>query len=300
MKCNTGTGVNYLYNCAYIDDYVQQLGILDFCYTGTNNTTDKIDSIQKQLKAFETEIFASEQQALLAIKAKYNVSNEIWQKYMADLHRMKTIYTKHLTKKNPDIIHDPNIPTDIFKTLVALLEQNGINPHSIHIKIVTDQKTIDENPTTIAQAVSGITIFTSDASEQNFISYIHEPAKIEIFPRMLTETSQINIMSTCAHEIQHVIQNHTLTTSILSAYLSHYYNIKNSEFQQTPEYHTLAQVHEAQAEILSAIRDPKIAECLKTKRAKMYYPDHLYEEHFYHLAYINMLWQVREWLEKPR
>ncbi len=297
MKFNTGTGVDYIKNCAYIDEYIQKLGILDLCYTNTNNKADKIDSIQKQLEAFGTELLAVEQKALLAIKAKYNVSNEIWQKYIADVHRMKTIYTKHLTKKNPDVIHDQNVPAHILETLITLLQHNGINPHSIHIKMVTDQKIIDENPMTIAQAVSGITIFTSNQSEQNFISYTHKPAKIEIFPCMLTETSQINIMSTCAHEIEHVIQNHTLTTSILSAYLSHYYNIKNSEFKQTPEYHTLAQIHEAQAEILAAIKDPKIAQCLKTKRARMYYPDHLYEEHFYHLAYINMLWKVRGWLE---
>jgi hypothetical protein len=177
-----------------------------------------------------------------------------------------------------------------------LLHQNGIDPHSIHITLA-DQETIDKNPHTIAQAINGISVFTSDRPEHNFISYKHQPAKIEIFPSMLTETSVVNIMSTCAHEIQHIIQHHNLTTVILEAYLIHYYHVDLQEFKQTPEYHTLAQIHEAQAEILAAIKNPKIAECLKTKRETMYYPDHLYEEHFYHLAYIDMLWKTHTYLE---
>lgn len=297
---NDGNEASYATNCAHINRIQNIHCVLRAAYHRLSHKTSNLNkvlvSIKNELAEIEQWIFNLEQEALLAIKEKYQISNDIWQKYMADVHRMKTIYTKNLHKDH-NVTHDPNIPANIMETLIALLQQNGINPQSIHIKMVTDQQTIDENPMTIARAINVVSVFTSDKSEQNFISYNHEPATIEIFPRMLTKTSTVNLISTCAHEIQHVIQNHNITTIILNTYLSHYYSVTKEEFYQTPEYHKLAQIHEAQAEILSATKDPKIAECLKTKRETTYYPDHLYEKHFYHLAYINMLWKVHGLLE---
>ena len=63
------------------------------------------------------------------------------------------------------------------------------------------------------------------------------------------------------------------------------------------EFHRLKQIHESQAETLSATKDPKIAECLKTKRETNYYPDCLYEEHFFQLAHIDMLWKTHTYLK---
>lgn len=297
MQFNKGTGVNYDKNCEKIDKYIKQLGILNFYCTNTNNKAEKINSIQKQFEEIGTKLLAAEQQALLGIKTKYNISNEIWQKYTADVHRMKTIHTKNMKKAHQNIIHDPTIPANILETLIALLQQNGINPQSIHIKMVTDQKIIDENPHTIAQVKNCVYFTISNKSEQNFITYNYQSPTIELFPRMTKKTSISDIIGTCAHEIQHLIQNHTLTTNILIAYLNHYYNIQENEFEKSSEYHKLSQIHEAQAEILSAIKNPKIAECLKIKRQKMYYPDHLYEEHFFHLASIDMLWKTHTMLK---
>jgi uncharacterized protein YifE (UPF0438 family) len=294
MEFNTGTGVNYSKNCQKINDYVRKMGVLNFCYTDTRNRAEKINSIQNQLAAFETELFVSEQQALLAIKEKYQISNEIWQKYMADLHRMKTIYTKSMQKSHPDAIHDPNIPADILEILITLLQQNGINPHNLHLKMA-DQKEIDKYPNRIAQAADYISYLES--SKELTISYTYEPSSIELFPQMTENKSITDTIATCAHEIQHIIQHHSLTKNILIEYLNIYYNITYAELKKTPEFNKLAQIHEAQAEILSAIADPKIAECLKIERQETYYPDRLYEEHFFQLAHIDMLWKTREWLE---
>jgi hypothetical protein len=117
---------------------------------------------------------------------------------------------------------------------------------------------------------------------------------------MIEQISITHITSTCAHEIQHILQHRHLTSTLLLWYLNTYYNVGHTDLEKTPEFHKLAQIHEAQAEILSAIKDPKIAECLKIKRETVYYPDHLYEEHFFQLAHIDMLWQAREWLENSQ
>ncbi len=295
MEFNKGTGVNYDKNCEKIDKYVKKIGVLDFCCVDTHNKTDKINSIQIQLKTIETELLATEQKALLAIKEKYNVSDEIWQKYISDLHRMKTVYTKSMQKSHPDTIHDPNVPADVYEILITLLQQNGINPQSIDIGMVSDQEEIDKHPNTVAHA--GDDIILLDTSKELTIAYTYEPSCIEFFPRMIEERSITDKIATCAHEVQHTIQHHHLTKTLLVWYLDRHYNITYAQLKETPEFNNLERIHEAQAEILAAINDPKIAECLKTYRKTAYYPGHLYEEHFYHLAYIDTLWKVRGWLE---
>lgn len=257
---------------------------------------DKVlSSIKTELTEIEEWMLTQEQEALLAIKEKYQISNEIWQKYLADLHRMKTIFTKNLQQSHPDAIHDPNIPADIHKMLITLLEQNGINPQSINLKMLTQQE-INKNPNLLACAIDHYYVL-NEISGDNIILYDYLPSDIKIFPLMSDTKSISDTMAICAHEIQHIIQHHSLTESLLQQYLTHYYNIDIAEFKQTPEYIAFAQVHEAQAEILSATKNYKIAACLKKMRQKEYYPDRLYEDHFFHLAYINSLWKMHGWLE---
>jgi hypothetical protein len=288
---NNGTGVMYQSNCNCINTIENMRCIALSAY---HRITNQKSNLQNEFTKIAEWILAEEQKALLAIKKKYNISNEICHKYLADLHRMKTICTKSMQKNNPDIIHDPNIPTDILEILTTLLEQNGINQHSIHIKMIPDQGKINEHSYTIARAKASINFMCSDTSEQNFILYRYTAPTIELFPPIIQEQSMAHKISTCAHEIQHLAQHHLLTQNILFVYLDHYCNVQMEEFKKTPEYHRLARIHEAQAEIFSAIKDPKIAECLKIKRQNMYYPDYLYEEHFFHLAYINTLWKVHK------
>ena len=235
-----------------------------------------------------------EQEALLAIKEKYQISDATWKKYLADLHRMKTIFTKGLKQSHPDVIHDPNIPANILEILTNLLQQNGINPQSIHLKMVSDQEKIDKNQNTIARA---ITYFKPlETTTDYIISYEYFPPSIEIFP-YIHEKSMSDIVAICAHEVQHLAQHHGLTDALLMQYFKHYCNINKDDFENSPEYHTFSQIQEAQAEILSAVKDPQIAACLKNMRRKEYYPDNLYEDHFFHLAYINSLWKMHGWLE---
>lgn len=158
--------------------------------------------------------------------------------------------------------------------------------------MVSDKEKIATHKNHIAQARS----FIETTLHNLTISHRYIPSVIEIFPQMITMSTE-NKISYCAHEIQHLLQHHGLSELILETYLKHYYGIEAKEFKKSSEYHKLSQIHEAQAEILSAIKNPHIAECLKTMRKKSYYPEHLYEEHFFHLASINMLWKVHGWLE---
>ena len=188
-----------------------------------------------------------------------------------------------------EVFHDAAIPTDISTTIIALLQHNGINPGSISLHMVSDPQIIAAKPQNFAEATMRIAVSKGTNGPIFCPEYI--PARINIFPRMIT-ASMNNKISYCAHEIQHLLQQHSITEIIMQEYLSYYCSITPEELKKSPEHHRLSQIHEAQAEILSAIKNPKIADAFKSLRQKDYYPNHLYEEHFCYVSTIDMLWKV--------
>lgn len=223
------------------------------------------------------------------------MSDTIWQQYITEIEQINNHYNNALQQNHPTITHDPTIPADIQETIIKLLHQNGINPQSIYLEMITDQKKIDDNPNTMAQVISSVRLLKQPKNGFLF-SLTYEPYILEIFPDIVSRSISSKI-GYCAHEIQHILQHTGISTTVLSSYLTYYYGIDPAELKQTPEYHQLRKIHEAQAEVESAIKNPQIADALKTIRSKKYYPNHLYEEHFFALASIDMLWKVHEGLK---
>jgi|GEM_PF-2019801 len=292
--CHKLNGKRYSDHCTLISlaQQIRGAGLLAY-YRSTHkkaNLNQALSLIQNQLAEFKTWLLALEQEALIAIKNKYQISNEIWQQYVTDTQEIKKNYQNGMLQSHPDVSHDPNVPADILEILTTILQQNNINPQSVR---VTMQQSTGNY---IAQARSFITIKSNSNTNSFKILHSYIPSSIEISPRMIT-VSATDKISFCSHEVQHLLQHHSLTEVILIQYLDYYCGVNGEEFRKTPEYQKLSHIHEAQAEVLSAIKNPKIAECLKIMRSKNYYPDHLYEEHFYDLSSIDMLWKVHGWLE---
>lgn len=294
-------GARYTQHCSLIDIAQKIRGAALLTYYRTTHKKAHLDKaiclVQQQLKQFEPWLITLEKETLNSIKEKYHMSDDIWHKCLADMQQIKDSYWNGMLHSMPKITHDPNVPADIQEILTTLLRQNGINPQAVQFTMVSDQKEIGANKNTMVQVQSFIKSAITSTSNNNlsiFSTYL--PASIEIFPQ-LKERSLTEKISFCAHEVQHLIQHHSLTELVLTEYLNHYYGVTTEEFQQIPAYHTLSQIHEAQAEILAAIKNPTTAECLAMMRKKYPYPDHLYEEHFIHLSTINMLWKVHAWLE---
>ena len=287
----------YTNHCSLIDTAQKIRGNALIAYYRSTHKKANLDKaicvIKNKLQEFEPWLKALEQDALITIKEKYHMSNNIWHKCLHEMERVKNGYKQGLLHDHPDTIHDPNVAADILEILTTLLTSNGINPKSLTIKMVSDQNQINENPNTIALVQSFITPITK---QNPSIDSTYIPASIEIFPH-INNHSSVEKISFYAHEIEHLIQQHSLTILILEEYLNHYYGVTPEVFEQTAEYHQLSQIHEAQAEIFSAAKNPKIAYCMTALRKKYHYPNHLYQEHFYHLSTINMLWKVNAWLE---
>ena len=293
-------GTDYRSNCLIIHIAQKIRGCGLFAYHRAQYSKDHLDQamnvIQGRLKAFESWIIELEHEALLEIKKKYQVSDEIWQKYLTDIQHIKAVHKDQMLNNHPEITHDPNVPADIMNILIPLLKQNKINPQSINIKMISDKDEISKKTSTLAQAVSYVgAIKDEDTNTLTlFPSYI--PANIEIFPRV-NNLSLSEKFSICAHEIEHLVQLHSATTVLLEQYLEHYCGVSTKPFKKTPEYRALKEIHEAQAEILSSLKNPTIAHHMTLMRRKDFYPKCLYQEHFIHLSTIDMLWKVNAWLE---
>lgn len=288
---------NYAFNCLLIDitQIIQGLKLLCRYHTSykKKNLYRAIHLIQKQLKEFETWLLQEEQDAMIAIKNKFNMNNEIWNACLADIQELKNVYKKTMQRTYPNISHDKNIPANLLDTLTTMLTDNSINPRSVSIKIIDHLDPVEPNKQMQVRSRVNATIDTTN--NRLVIHQQYQPIIIEIFPGMVQCTQQ-KTTAMCAHEVQHIIQHHVLTQSILELYLQHYCSVDKVTLIASPECQQFIQIHEAQAELLSAIKDPEIAHCLSGFRANSYYPQYLYEEHYYHLSTVDMLWKLDAWL----
>lgn len=247
--------------------------------------------IEEQLEELKTSLIWQEHEALLAIKQKYNIDTVQWNEWIKEIASIKESYSQSMQREYPNIVHDPAVPEDIRTMIIELLIQNNINPKSINITVATqDEKT--DNSISLAQTIVAIQM----DMQHHRVLHTYKPATIKCFPIMLNKSAEEK-MSLCAHEVQHAVCLHSVTDGVLKTHLEYDYGINIDEFKQTPECHRLCQIYEAQAEILAAINNPAIAQSLRIFRQKSYYPEHLYEEHFYRLSTIAMLWKIHEKLE---
>jgi hypothetical protein len=290
-------GTRYAQNNSLID-FAQKIRYVSrILYYRASHKKNELDQalfgIQTELKRFELMLSEWEKDALLAIKDKYGIHNDVWHQYLHDVEKVKNSYRLAMTQPHKEVTHDPAIPAEIQEMLIAFLKENNINPHSINF-IMSNEEQAHNEPNTLAFTI----LYTSTENIQNrlIVSQEYIPAEIIIFPSLLQKPRDIQI-STCAHEIQHLVSQHPVSLLILYEYLAHYCSVEKTEFEQTTEYHELTQIYEAQAEILAALANPYTARAMKAERQEFYYPNTLYEEHFYHLSSIDMLWKLHDKLE---
>lgn len=292
-------GVGYQDHCSLID-YAQKIryASLSLYYRATHNKTDLNDvllNIINELKKLQDNLIQEEQETLVSIKEKYGLDDNLWQKCLLDIEKLKKVFKNGMQQTRTDIIHDQQIPDEIMQSLITLLKENNINPSSINICMASEEDTA-ENRGTVALARSALFLPTIDAHHSLVFSQNYSPSTIMLFPRAhnYSITEQIAL---CAHEVQHLVCLHSITTFVMAKYLEHHCAIDEKDFEQSCEYQKLSQIHEAQADILSAINNPQVARCQKEFSKKYWYPNMLYEEHFYALSTIDMLWKLHDKLE---
>ena len=291
-------GTNYHQNCSLIAFGQKLRYAARMVYYRTkyrkNDFNQALLHIEAELKKFESMLLELEQEALHAIRQKYAINDETWYKYTQDVVKIKNSSKIGMTKPHKEVTHDPAIPEDIKDMLIMFLKENNMNPESINIVMANEQTVEEETPNTLAYTIQYI---STESTDKNLIILEkYTPATIVIFPSLVQATEETKL-STCAHEIQHLACHHSPLLSLLNEYLAYYCSVAKADFEQTSEYRRLTQIYEAQAEILTAISNPYTARSINATRQKYYYPNHLYEEHFYHISTINMLWKLHDKLE---
>ena len=285
-------GTDYKENCILIDRFQSIRQTFFAAYYAIiyrkNNIPFLLSFIKQRLESFKILANDRKNKALEAIKKKYMIDDAIWEKLCADIERLKKIHNAAMEKSNT-IVNTDSLDAETKKIISFLLKNNNIDPDAIAIKIINDQEIIKKNPSTLAKTKKFIEFSTATNDLIIFDTYI--PSHIELYPN-IHNAPLFKKISAYAHEIQHLVHHHAITENILSEYLKHYYKIEEEIFKQSEEYKQLSQANEAQAEINAAINHPHVAHCLKKLRKIDHYLNHLYEEHFFHLSTIDMLWKL--------
>jgi hypothetical protein len=289
-------GKNYAFNTLLIDmtQVIRGLGLLVYYRTThkKKNLDCAIKTIQDQLKKFEACLLQEERNALTALKNRFNVSDEIWNACLTDIQELKDIYKNAMGQPCAEAQFDKNVPPHLADTITAILLKNNIDPQSISLQMAKEPKA-----STLMHVRSIIDINIDPKDNKLIIVKHYLPPILEIFPAIKKQlNNRQKITALCAHEVQHIVQHHVLTQVILETYLDHYYAIDGKTLVAAPEFQKFIQVREAHAELLSAIKDPEIAHCLSYYRANTYYPNYLYEDHYYNLSNVDMLWKIDAWL----
>lgn len=250
-----------------------------------NNPEKQLQEIEAQLKYFETKLLKKEQEALLAIKNKFNINDAQWNQLVNTLETLKNVYKKGMQQEWSDVTHE--VPEKIQSILYDLMAKNNINPHSVNLK--TSYKE------TYTRAQAKTLLYAHTDPDLTFIDD-YTPHTIKFFPTALNNTYK-RTKATCAHELEHLIQHHAITEIVIKKHLKHYHQLSQDEIEKSNEFYKLNKIHEQQAEVLSAIKDPEVAACMAHHRSTSHYDKYLHEKHYYHLTTIHMLWQLHAWVK---
>jgi len=252
-----------------------------------NNIDSAIQEIDAELEAIRAKFINKEKKALQKIKEKYDLDNHIWSQCLDDIKRVKQHNLTSLKSSQQNASHDENVSQEIKNILCDLLKQNDIHPLSISVTMADS-----ENNALEAEAVGSV-VYTDD--QETLIIYPRYVIQ-EITFWMKNCTNSEELLAICAHEVEHILQQHMITRRIIKLYLRHYYTISADILNGCDAFNRLIKAQEQQAEIFAALRDPHVAHCMALKRKCKYYPNYLYEKHYYYLSTIDMLWKLRTYL----
>lgn len=246
----------------------------------TTNPEKHILAIEKTLQTIEKQLIEQEEQILAELQKEFNIDATAWKECLQTIKTLKKFNLNAMRHAWPNTHHDKTIPENVLNTLKALLRKANINPESISIAATNEQK-----DHIFAQTYGYIW------HQDLHVNHVYQSQKIEFFLSNL-ENNPNTIFAICAHEIEHLLQQHTIMSFIIKLYIQKHTNASDETIEKNPVYHRLNTIHESQAEIFPSLRDPEIAHAMATLRLTSFYPEHLYEAHFYTLSIISMLWKV--------
>lgn len=179
----------------------------------------------------------------------------------AYIHDKRTTIKKRLEKHKPQM-HDPNIPSSMYKEIQAAISEENINPQSIRLEYKTGS-----HDRILAKTVDG------DYSGMAPTIWIYEPLSQK------SETDQIFIYH---HELQHVLLMHTAITM-------NYYrtDLRNKK---------LPSIEEREADIHAASKNSQIAYNGMLRRCNIKHTQIINQEN--HCSEMGLMYELMKQKEK--
>lgn len=242
------------------------------------------DITEKRL-AIKNTYCAQKQKILLNLGKTLGFSQQQWSECRETMNLIK-----NLTPQQTHVFHDPAIPPKLYNLLIRLLHINEIDPQTINLKYQSHT----ENGSLFAQSVWNLE-FSHCPQSTNFIQQPQLVQTIILYDNIVKQPKS-NQLAILAHEIEHIHKKDGIECIVIEKYLQHYHQKDSIFLEQNREFKKLKIIHEAQAEIFAALKNPTIAQALVNLRARLFYPDHLYENHYHTLVEINNLWKLQQFL----
>ncbi len=247
------------------------------------------NSAKKRLAEIEHNLRVEEKNAIKAFAQEHNISDKSLRKCLSIITNHKTAQQDFLASEpsrwNCLAIHDSAFPQEIIR----LLKQNGINPQKISLINSTQPYSFSENTAASAQS-------TNARLEISDKIVITQPPNITVYPRF-HESDTLFHKSTLLHEMEHILSGHGITKVWLLRYAAQNTNKSDDDIRQSATYQELTTIHERQAEIFSALKNPEYSYAHRNDRLHDYYEGRTFIKHYSQLAEIDELHKLQYKLE---
>lgn len=238
--------------------------------------------IMSELEKIKQQLLDQEHQALWEL-AKPHMTYTQFQEILLFIKKEKQLNHRKRCSPSSYAIHDSNVPEHLRTMIQNDLMNDNIEPLSVSILY-------DEKIEHLADRINFAKAITFQAHENN------PSSKIQIGSSLLSCPPDI-IQHVIAHEVQHVVLQHSLTQGSICYFLT----INNPLIVIEAENKKLVSIHEEQANIFAALKNKNNAQ-----RAQKFYcefnlhhPNILdHTKHCKTLTYVHDLWKLKEQLEK--
>jgi len=262
----------------YARTFIKQAYYLTVTQKSTDIALEKIDA---ELEVISDKFVNKQNRAIQKIKEKYDLDDDHFGKHLEAINMINKLNIFMLKQDTVDPRrHDENLPQAVKEITCTLLKKNGINPLNVKL-LALDEKEID-------LGLQGQAILAMNTTKENPFSHTIKLTRNYV--------NEYHALSNCAHEVEHLLQQHMMTDLFVTEYLQKHRNISSENLETCTAYKKLKKSQEQQAEIFAALRDPDVAYAMTKERRDYEYPGYLYEKHYYYLTTIHMLWTLRSYI----
>ncbi len=222
------------------------------------NTYAVPHTANSKLRTYEQALYREYDKILDTIQKNFAIPQQTWNQLKQDIKRHKQFARNNCYKNGIKGTHDRQLPVNIKKMIFNICHQYGINPYCITIiwkKNITSMYGLNCLARTYSARIK------SNGSQLKQIA----PAQLHINESNFMKLSYQEQFHCIAHEIQHLIDNHSLETTLIKKTLR---ACGHTDFENNSAFKKYDAIQEKCADLLPCLYDKKIAQAALYKSSK--------------------------------